>query len=299
MAQRPGLAGIGGRANGFEVRRPPGRGRGPGLDRPHAGDCLEAAGPAATAQRAVIVDDRVPDLAGAGAVALEQGATEDQAGTDAAPDPDRDQVRHAIPARERVFGDGRRLRVVRDVDRDAVAVSHDRAERKIAPVEVDRPADRAGPAVDETGCPDADPEERGGDAIEQLVQEEEDQLHGVIAVPAGDRQLHGAADLAAEIDEGTGEMLFAEVEPDDEPGVLVDFEEDRGLAAAGRAAADLADDAFVEQPGDDVRDGGPGEARLAGDVGAADRPEVIDACGRRAARCGRGSADGSPSTGAP
>ena len=98
---------------------------------------------------------------------------------------------------------------------------------------------------------------------------------GVVAVAAVDRQLDRAADLAAEIDEGTGEMLFAEVEPDDEPGVLVDLEQDRGLAAARRAAADLADDAVVEEPGDDVRDGRAGEAGLAGDVRPADRAEVV------------------------
>ena len=60
-------------------------------------------------------------------------------------------------------------------------------------------------------------------------------------------ELDGAADLAAEVDERAGEVLLAEVEPDDEAGVVVDLEEDRGLAAARRPAADLADDAVVEE----------------------------------------------------
>src|SRR5204863_3781647 len=162
------------------------------------------------------------------------------------------------------------------VDRDAVALGDDRPEGEVPPVEVNGTPNRAGPAVDETGRADPDPEERGGNAVEQPVEEEVDQLHGVIAVPAGDRQLHGAASLAAEIDDGTGEALFAEVKPDDERGVLVDFEEDRRLAPRRLAASDLADDTVVEETGDDVGDGGPGQARLAGDVGAADRPEVVD-----------------------
>ena len=101
----PGLARLGGRADGIEVRRPPGRGRGAPLDRSHARDRLEAAGPAAAAQRAVIVDDVWPISPAPEPSPWKRAATEDQPGTDAAPDPDRDQVRDAIPARERVLGE--------------------------------------------------------------------------------------------------------------------------------------------------------------------------------------------------
>ena len=198
----------------------------------------------------VVVDDDVADLAGAGAVALEQRAAEDQPGADAAPDADRDQVRDAVPAGVRVLGEGGRLRVVGDVDRDAVALGDDLAERQVAPVEVDRAADRAGPAVDEAGRPDPDAEQRRGAAVEELVEEVEDEGEGGVAVAAVDRQLDGPADLAAEVDERAREVLLAEVEPDDEARVVVDLEEDRGLAAARRAAPDLADDAVVEKGGD-------------------------------------------------
>src|SRR6185503_17569243 len=232
--------------------------------------------PSAAAERPAVVDDGVADLAGAGAVALEERAAKDQAGTDAAPDADRDQVRDAALTGVRVLGEGGCLGVVRDVDGHAVPVADDRAQRQVPPVEVDRTADRAGPTVDETGRPDPDAEERGRDPLEEAIEEVEDEVHRVVAVTAGDRQLDGSTDLAAEVDERPRELLLAEIQPDDEPRVLIDLEEDRRLAATRRTTANLAHHAFVEEAGDDVRDGGPGQAGLASDVGAADRAEVVD-----------------------
>src|SRR6185436_5414356 len=126
------------------------------------------------------------------------------------------------------------------------------------------------------GRADPDAEQRGGDPLEEAVEQVEDEVHGVVAVAAGNRQLDGPADLAAEVDERPGELLLAQIQPDDEPRVLVDLEEDRRLAAARGSAADLPNHALVEQAGHDVRNGGAGQAGLAGDVGAADRPEVVD-----------------------
>src|SRR4029077_19495509 len=123
--RRPGLARAGARAERVHIRLAARGGGGASLDRAHPGDRLQAAGPTAAAERTVVVDDRVPDLARTEAVALEQRTAEDQAGTDAGPDPDRDQVRHATLAGERVLGEGGRLGVVRDIDRDAVALGDD------------------------------------------------------------------------------------------------------------------------------------------------------------------------------
>src|SRR5206468_9815142 len=94
----PGLARVDRPADRREVGRAAGDAGRAGFDRPHAGHGLEAADPAAPAKVAVVVDDRVADLAGARAVALEQRAPQDQAGTDAPTDADRDQVRDAALA---------------------------------------------------------------------------------------------------------------------------------------------------------------------------------------------------------
>ena len=72
--------------------------------------------------RAVGLDDDVADLAGAVAVAAEQLAVEDEAGADAAPDLDRDEVARPLVATEQVGREGRGAAVVGDDRREAVAV---------------------------------------------------------------------------------------------------------------------------------------------------------------------------------
>ena len=93
-------------------RRPAARG-GP-QDRRGAGDGLEAAEPSAVALRPVGLDDDVADLAGAVAVAPEQLAVEDEAGADATPDLDRDEVRGPVVALEQERCEGGRAAVVGD-----------------------------------------------------------------------------------------------------------------------------------------------------------------------------------------
>jgi hypothetical protein len=143
----------------------------------------------------------VADLAGARAVALEERTAQDQAGADAATHPDRDEVRDPVAAGVRVLGQGGGLGVVRDVDRDVIALLDDHPEREVAPVEVDRTTDRAGPAVDQSRRADPDPEERGGDALEELVEEGEHELDRLVAVMPGHGQLDRPADVAAEVDQ--------------------------------------------------------------------------------------------------
>src|SRR5450755_165320 len=89
-------------------------------DRPGAGDRLEAAEPAAATGVTVRPDRRMANLTGAEAIALEQSPAEDQPGADPFADRDDDEVREPRPA-EDVFGEGGRLAVVRDVDRQASA----------------------------------------------------------------------------------------------------------------------------------------------------------------------------------
>ena len=72
------------------------------------------------------------------------------------------------------------------------------------------------------------------------------------------------------------EGLLAEVEADDQAGVLDDLDEDRGLAAGGGAAPDLLDEALGDRVADELADAGAGELRDPGDLRAADGPKVVD-----------------------
>ena len=69
---------------------------------------------------------------------------------------------------------------------------------------------------------------------------------------------------------------LAEVEANDVAGVVDDLEQDRRLAAARWAAPDLADQSLAQELGDHLAHGRPGQTRDPRDVGAADRPEVIE-----------------------
>ena len=129
---------------------------------------------------------------------------------------------------------------------------------------------------------------------DELVDEPIDEVERGVAVAAVDRQLDDAANLAAEVDERAREDALAQVEPDDLAGVADDAEQDRGLAAARGSATDLLDHALVEQLADDVADRRPRQAGAAGDLGAADRPEVVEGPQHQALVVLRASAGGSP-----
>ena len=246
-------------------------------DRARAGDGLEAAEPAAAALRAVVDDHGVPDLPGAEAVAVEDLALDDDPGTDAQADLHRHEAGGAPAPLEQVLGERRGARVVGDARRQPGALGQDPGEREVLPVEVDRPADRAGGGVHEARRADADAEDRAGlgGQHDELVDQGGQRRERLVAVEAVGGHLAGRADLAAEVDEGAGEHALAEVDRDDQPGVVDDLEQDRGLAAARRPEAHLADEALGEDVGDELADGGAGEPGEAGDLGAADRPVVV------------------------
>ena len=120
--------GRGGQLGEGDGRRESGGGRGP-QDRGRRGDRLEAAEAAAVALGAVGLDDDVADLARAVAVAAEEVAVEDEAGADAAPDLDRDEVGRPVLALEEERGQGRGAGVVGDDGRVAVALVQEVGER--------------------------------------------------------------------------------------------------------------------------------------------------------------------------
>ena len=62
------------------------------------------------------------------------------------------------------------------------------------------------------------------------------------------------------------ERALAEVDGDDEAGVVDDLDEDRGLPTARRAEPDLADEALGDRVADELAHGGPGEPGEARDL---------------------------------
>ena len=125
---------------------------------------------------------------------------------------------------------------------------------------------RAG--VDDARRADADAEEGGPVIGAQGVEKFDDELDGGVAVPPFERQADRPEDLAAQVDHGTAELSFAEVEPDEVATVGRHAQEDGRLATARAAAAHLFDQALVDQCADEVPDRGPGQAREPREVGA-------------------------------
>ena len=82
--------------------------------------------------------------------------------------------------------------------------------------------------------------------------------------------------LAAQVREGGGEGALAEVERDDGPGVVLERDEGRLLAAGARAAADVLGQAVALEVRDELADAGAGQAGESGDVRAADRTQVVE-----------------------
>ena len=173
------------------------------------------------------------------------------------------------------IGQGGGAAVVGDLDGHAVARSQDLAEGQVLPVEVDRRADRAGRRVDDARRPDADPEEGLAGVPRQLLDQLVDDLERFVAGQAGHGPLDGPLDLAAQVDECRPEHELAEIDPDDVPGAVDELEEDRCLAAGRRSPPDLAREAIAHQVADHVADRGPGEPAESRDLGATDRPEVV------------------------
>ena len=205
---------------------------------------LEAPEPAAPALDAVVDDRGVADLARAEPVALEQLAAEHDPRADAVADLDRDEVGRPAADVEQVLAHGRGARVVGDEGGEPGPLGQEAAQREVLPVEVDGPADLAVGGVDEARGPDADAQEAAGGCLgDELVDEPLDRPQRGLAVATLDRHLDAAQDPAPQVHEGADEPLLAEVEADDDAGVLDDLHQDRRLAAARRAAPDLLDEA--------------------------------------------------------
>ena len=85
-----------------------------------------------------------------------------------------------------------------------------------------------------------------------------------------------AQDVAAQVDDRAAELRLAEVEADQVTAVRGDAEQDRRLAAAGSAAADLLDQVVVDEAADETADGRSRQAGQPGQVGARQRAVVVE-----------------------
>ena len=208
------------------------------------------------------------------AIALEELAVEDDPGTDSATHPDHDQVVRPRAAKEGQLGQRGSVTVVRDHDRHAVALLELRPEAEVGPVQ-DRPADGPRAGIDDAWRADADTEEAGPVIGAQGVDKLEDELDGGVAVATLEGQVHGAQDVAVQVDDGAAERRLAEIEADQVTAVRGDAEQDRRLAAAGSAATDLLDQIVVDEAADQTADGCSRQPGQSGQVGTRQRAVVV------------------------
>ena len=232
-------------------------------------DGLEASSPAALAQRALVVDDDVADLAGRELVADEQLATDDDAGADATADADEQQVLGGRLQRA-VLGEHRGVGVVGDVAGHVDGGGELGGQRFVGPLHVGCGQHDA-VVVDDAGCRAADAQQRAVEAAGDVAGEPHDRGRRLLAGLAVARLRVPGDDLAGEVhDGGFDHVVVAEIEGDDVAAVGLDAQQRGRLAGAGAGLApDLGDQPVGDQLGGDRRDGRGGEAAVAGEVGAA------------------------------
>ena len=227
---------------------------------------------------AVGVDHDVADLAGRGAVPVEQRALEDQAGTDAGPDPEHHQA--AVPGvAERVLAEDRGVGVVGDEDRDVRARAAG-CGRAGCPYQPRLGASTTVPSASTTpGLPTPTP--RTGRSVSAISAAASSRTRSTASAPLRPETASSLAghDLAGEVDHGADHPVVGrEVEADDVRGVGGEADQHRRLAdPALRRAPELLDQALAHQLADQVGDGHPGQGGGAGQVGAAGRsvPEQL------------------------
>ncbi len=250
-------------------------------ERARARQRLEAAALAAAADRALLLDDRVADLAGHPCRSVEQPAVHDQPGADAGRDLQVGGVAAAGRRAPVELGQRAEVGVVVHVDRqleprrerlrrsDSHPAGQDRGRPHAPRAHVDRPG-QAEAYADHVAARDA---RLGQHLLDQLRGRVEAGLGGVVG-------LHGALglgeDRVAEVGGGHAQVALAEVDADGRPGRAAERQEPRRPAAPLRGAAVLALD---EHPlglelAHDARDRRPGEARDPRQVGPAGRARL-------------------------
>ncbi|CAI7637260.1 unnamed protein product, partial [Penicillium discolor] len=243
----------------------------------HAQPGLQAADLAARAARAAVrADDDVTDLPRRETAAEERLAAGDEPGTHAAADLDQHEVGFRLA--ERVLREHGGVGVVARQHGEVELGAELGLQREVGPAEVGRAEDEAVRAHDTRGA-DADAEHRlRGDLDEGLREAAEGVVGGIAVGRRGTRNLTPLQHVAVEAEHGALEGgRTGQVESDDLMPHAVDVDEDRRLTGAHRLAdADLDDDAVGDELRDEVGDRDAREAGLAGEVGAAHRPRVIE-----------------------
>ena len=190
---------------------------------------------------AVLFDDRVADLAGAEAVAVEQLATEDDAGADASPDLDRDEVRRAgWSARSLNSWMARAAARLSLASSTGTPYRSRRRSPSGRSCQSRLTAQRIVPVVgvDDARRADADAQQRArprSPASSSMSSWTSARARSPSRPSTGRSTTR--LDLAAEVDDRRPERLLAEVEGDHVASVVDELEEDRRLAAGRRPAA--------------------------------------------------------------
>ncbi len=114
--------------------------------------------------------------------------------------------------------------------------------------------------------------------VEEAAHEVGDERHGRLAGGAVEGDLGAGDDAAVEVDDGAEEALvLREVDAHDVERGTVDVDERGRLARPGvLALAELDDESLGDEAGDEVGDGDPGEAGLAGDIRPALRARRVE-----------------------
>ena len=245
------------------------------------GQGLQAAAVGAAADRAVLVDDRVADLAGGAADADVEPAAEHEARADAGRELEVDHVLDAVAGAPDVLGQRAEVRVVVDADGQVEAVAHRARGRDPDPAGQDRGrADRAGVGVDRARQAHPDAEDAGAvDA--RLGERGVDELGGGVealvgAVVARQLPAHLGEDGMAEVRHSHRHVRLAEVDADGGAGAAVERDQD-GRAATLRAGRGgvvdaLGDEAVADEVADQGGDGGAGQTRAPSELGATGDP---------------------------
>src|ERR1022692_2767398 len=163
------------------------------------------------------------------------------------------------PRAEPEFRLAHRLGAVVDVQRQAGAGPEQPFQRDRLPAEGLPVSEYLGPILDDAGDPDTDPENSGGPdarAGHDRVQAGQYGLddHVGAMFPGIERVVSFGALGHHQIEQLDLDPGLADVDPDDEPVVGVDLEQDARAPAVGVHRAGLGDDPLVDQLANDVAD---------------------------------------------
>ena len=240
-----------------------------------AGVRLEAAAVAAAADRAVLVDRHVADLAGLAVDAAEQVAADDEPGADRVADADEHRRRDGARASLARLGETAEVRLAVDEDGAADAGLKALGDVDALPAAQEaRRGDHAGARIDRRRKRESDGEDVADRAAERLhhvaEQDREPVELGVVPVVERERDRALRHDRAGRIGDRDVQLARAEVHAGDQAELA--GERDEGRAAAAARGERRVEQAGCRQLLDDVRHRCGGQAGAAGELDLREPP---------------------------